>query len=78
MMKILVLGGTRFFGRKAVERLTEKGHEVTIATRGNTEHGFGDRVDHVLLDAQDGNHSGWEEIVNQEWDAVFDNVCYTK
>lgn len=78
MMKILVLGGTRFFGRKAVERLIEKGHEVTIATRGNTEHGFGDRVDHVLLDAQDGNHPGWEEIVNQKWDAVFDNVCYTK
>lgn len=77
-MKILVLGGTRFFGKKAVERLIEEGHEVTIGTRGNTAHDFGNRVHHVLLDAQDGNHPGWKEIVNQEWDAIFDNVCYTK
>lgn len=78
MMKILVLGGTRFFGKKTVEILIEKGHEVTIATRGNTEHGFGDQVNHVLLDAQDRNHPGWKKIVDQQWDAVFDNVCYTK
>ena len=78
MMKILVIGGTRFFGKKTVERLIEKGHEVTIATRGNTEHPFGNDVDYVILDAQEGNHPGWDNIVNQKWDAVFDNVCYTK
>ena len=32
-MKILVLGGTRFFGIHMVNDLIEKGHEVTIATR---------------------------------------------
>ena len=78
MTKILVIGGTRFFGKKTVERLIEHGHEVTIATRGNTEHDFGDRVHHVLLDAHDRNHPGWKEVVNQKWEAVFNNVCYTK
>ena len=78
MTKILVIGGTRFFGKKTVKRLIEHGHEVTIATRGNTDHGFKDQVHHVVLDAQDRNHPGWEEIVNKKWEAVFDNVCYTK
>lgn len=36
-MKILVFGGTRFFGKKLVERLVSEGHEVTIGTRGKTE-----------------------------------------
>lgn len=78
MTKILVIGGTRFFGKKVVERLIKHGHEVTIATRGNTEHDFGDRVHHVLLDAHAHNHPGWKEVVNQKWEAVFNNVCYTK
>ncbi|EQC2287634.1 NAD-dependent dehydratase, partial [Listeria monocytogenes] len=28
-MKILVFGGTRFFGKKLVERLVSEGHDVT-------------------------------------------------
>ena len=35
-MKILVLGGTRFFGIPMVEELIQQGHEVTIATRQTT------------------------------------------
>ena len=33
-MKILVIGGTRYFGIHMVNKLLEQGHEVTIATRG--------------------------------------------
>ena len=29
---ILILGGTRFFGKEAVNELLSKGHTVTIAT----------------------------------------------
>lgn len=78
MKKVLVMGGTQFFGKKAVELLIENGHQVTIATRGNKPHPFGDQVNHIILDARDGSHEGWNEVVNQQWDAVFDNVCYTK
>lgn len=78
MKNILVLGGTRFFGMKAVELLLDSGHRVTIATRGNTLHPFGDKVDHIILDAREGKHSGWAEVADQKWDAVFNNVLYTK
>lgn len=78
MKNILVLGGTRFFGMKAVELLLDNGHRVTIATRGNTPHPFGEKVKHIILDASDGAHSGWAEVAKQKWDAVFNNVLYTK
>lgn len=78
MKKVLVLGGTQFFGKKAVDRLLEKDYQVTIATRGNKPHPFGDRVEHIQLDARDGEHEGWQTVQSQNWDAVFHNVCYTK
>ena len=78
MKKVLVLGGTQFFGKKAVELMLGKEWRVTIATRGNKAHPFGDKVDHILLDARNGDHEGWQDIQSQEWDAVFHNVCYTK
>ena len=44
-MNILVLGGTRYFGIPMVKELLAKGHDVTIATRGNAEDDFGDKVE---------------------------------
>lgn len=77
-MDILVLGGTRFFGMKTVELLIEKNHNVTIATRGTTEHPFGNQVSHIILDVEDKAHEGWDEVLENEWDAVFSNITYTK
>ncbi|HWK24290.1 MAG TPA: NAD-dependent dehydratase [Ureibacillus sp.] len=75
MKKILVFGGTRFFGKKLVEKLIEE-HEVTIATRGKTKHDFGDKVNHVIVD-----RTCKEEIEatlgNTKWDIIFDNICYS-
>lgn len=34
-MKVLVIGGSRFIGRRIVERLLERGHDVTCLNRGN-------------------------------------------
>lgn len=39
-MKILVLGGTRFFGIHMVNELLINGHEVTVATRGKVQEGL--------------------------------------
>ncbi len=41
-MKVLMLGGTRFFGKHAVRALLKRGHTVTIGTRGRTPDAFGD------------------------------------
>lgn len=78
MKNILVLGGTQFFGMKAVRLMLDKGYAVTIATRGNKPHPFGDKVKHLILDARDGQHEGWTKVADQNWDAVFNNVLYTK
>lgn len=77
-MNILVLGGTRFFGMKTVKLLIEKNHNVTIATRGTTEHPFGNQVSHIILDVEDKAHDGWDEVLENEWDAVFSNITYRK
>ena len=42
--RILVIGGTRFFGLRLVEGLLEAGHAVTLATRGRAADPFGGRV----------------------------------
>lgn len=78
MKNILVLGGTRFFGLKAVRLMIENGYQVTIATRGKQPHPFGDEVNHLILDARDGAHEGWEAVLKEKWDAVFNNVLFTK
>jgi len=78
MQNILVIGGTQFFGKKAVDRLIKNGHQVTIATRGNKPHPFGDKVKHIILDASDKNHEGWQQVTEYSWDAIFNNVLYTK
>lgn len=76
-MNILVMGGTNFFGKKAVQQLIDRGHEVTIVTRGNKPNPFERKAQHVVLDVSEPEHVGWQEITKQSWDAVFDNICYT-
>lgn len=70
-MKLLVVGGTRFFGRALVEQAAARGDAVTVFTRGlsggvpaGVEHRVGDRrADLSALDAG-------------EWDAVIDTCGY--
>ncbi|WP_088012154.1 NAD-dependent epimerase/dehydratase family protein [Gottfriedia acidiceleris] len=75
MKKVLVLGGTRFFGKRLVHKLVEKGYDVTIATRGLTEDNFGDRVSRLIIDRW--NPETMTKLSNHNWDIVYDNICYT-
>ncbi|RFU60427.1 NAD-dependent epimerase/dehydratase family protein [Peribacillus glennii] len=77
MEKVLVFGGTRFFGNKLVERLINSGCDVTIATRGKTQDSFGGKVKRVQLD-RSVDDSRWDEISSVQWDAVYDNICYNQ
>lgn len=49
-IKILVIGGTRFFGIHMVHELMKMGHDVTIATHGLTADSFGDKVNRIIMD----------------------------
>ena len=75
-MKILVLGGTRFFGQKLVENLLADNHEVTIVTRGMSENPFGEKVTHIKVDRKDVDAFA-AALANKEFDVVYDNICYS-
>lgn len=52
-MKILVMGGTRFFGIPMVWELLRLGHEVTIATRQKNRDSFGEAVQRIQVERTD-------------------------
>lgn len=76
MKKILVIGGTRFFGKKLVEQCIAKGHQVTIITRGHTEQPFKQQVEHIIVDRTD-QQALKQAVVNRDFDVVYDNICYS-
>ena len=75
-MRILVVGGTRFFGIPMVNSLLANGHDVTIATRGNAKVDFDDEVENVILDRMDSS-SVKRALENQNFDVIIDKVAYS-
>ena len=74
-MNILVIGGTAFFGKRAVELLLERGDEVTIFSRGRRRPPFWPRVTHLRGDRTD--HRAFVEILRPtRCDVVIDNVAF--
>ncbi len=76
LKKVLVLGGTRFFGKHLVEALLQDGHDVTIATRGITEDSFGSVVKRLIVDREDEKQLA-ERLEDKSYDIVYDNLCYS-
>ena len=74
-MKVLVLGGTRFFGKHMVSKLLEAGHDVTVATRGRAADPFGDKVRRLTVERTDGESLG-KALAGQWYDAVCDSLAY--
>ncbi|MBT2293110.1 NAD-dependent epimerase/dehydratase family protein [Paenibacillus albidus] len=77
MRKILIMGGTRFFGKRLVEQLLEEtDNEVTILTRGETADPFGERVERLHADRTDAGALALA-VGHTRWDVVYDNICYS-
>ncbi len=74
-MKILVIGGTRYFGIYTVYSLLKKGHDVTIATRGMTSDSFGERVKRIIFNRND-SESIRNAFENKYYDVVIDKIAY--
>lgn len=74
-MKILVIGGTRFFGIHMVKELLEKGHDVTIATRGISSDEYGDKVKRIILERTN-KESVKEALSGTHYDVVIDKIAY--
>ncbi len=66
--RILILGGTGFIGPSMVRYAVDRGHEVTIFTRGRTEADIPD-VEHLIGDRSD----DLSALEGRTWDVVLDN-----
>jgi 2'-hydroxyisoflavone reductase len=71
-MKILAVGGTRFFGRAFVEEAARRGHEVSVFHRGESEPEDLPDVEHLHGDRKD----GLELLAGRTWDAVLDTCAF--
>ena len=74
-MKILILGGTRFFGKYTVEDLLSKGHDVTIATRGKAYDGYGDHVKRIIVERTN-EESMKTALGGRHYDVIIDKIAY--
>ncbi|MFB5192921.1 NAD-dependent epimerase/dehydratase family protein [Alicyclobacillus fastidiosus] len=74
-MNVLVIGGTRFFGRRLVHRLLAEGHAVTVASRGQTVDDFGERVERIRVDRTD-DEAMRQAFAGRSFDVVFDQVGF--
>lgn len=73
---ILVIGGTRLFGKLLVEQLVRAGHDVTICSRGRAADPFGGAVRRIRVDRRDeaAMHSAFG--AGSGYDVVYDQMCY--
>ncbi len=67
-MRLLVLGGTSFLGRHAIDAALGAGHEVTLFTRGRTNPELFPEAEHLRGD-RDG---GLGALERRSWDGVID------
>lgn len=75
-MKVLVLGGTRFFGKKLVHFLASEGHEVFVFSRGQAKVDFPSSVKRLTGDRTD-LQSLRAAVAGLQFDVVIDQVCMT-
>ncbi|MES2936978.1 MAG: NAD-dependent epimerase/dehydratase family protein [Pseudomonadota bacterium] len=74
--RVLVIGGTRFFGKLLVRGLLEQGCEVAMATRGRAADDFGDAVRRIRVDRRnaDAMRAAFD---GARYDIVYDQLCYS-
>ncbi len=71
-MKILVIGGTRFLGRAAVEAVLAAGHKVTLFNRGVSNPSLYPQVETIIGDRS----VDLSLLKGRSWDAVIDTCGY--
>lgn len=74
-MNILVIGGTRYFGKRAVRALVSRGHSVTVANRGISSDDFADGIKRVALDRTSPD-SVRRAVGSRRFDVIFDSIAY--
>jgi 2'-hydroxyisoflavone reductase len=72
-LSILILGGTSFLGPHQIKYALERGHKVSIFTRGKTKPSVNtevfEKVEHLIGDRE----NNLTALENRKWDVVIDN-----
>jgi 2'-hydroxyisoflavone reductase len=71
-LKLLVLGGTRFLGRATVEAALDRGHEITLLNRGETNPDLFPKAERLRGDRS----ADLSILAGREWDAAIDPSGY--
>lgn len=71
-MRLLIIGGTRFFGRALVRSAQAQGHQVTLFNRGKSNPDLFPEAERMTGDRM----TGLEALRGREWDAVIDTCGY--
>jgi 2'-hydroxyisoflavone reductase len=71
-VNLLVLGGSIFVGRHIVVAAVERGHAVTMLSRGRHLNQVVDGVEHIIRDRR----SDLTDLAQRRWDAVIDTCGY--
>jgi 2'-hydroxyisoflavone reductase len=71
-MRLLVLGGTRFLGRAVVDAALDRGHDVTLFNRGQTNPELYSDVERIRGDRTE-DLAGLD---GRDWDAVLDMATF--
>jgi nucleoside-diphosphate-sugar epimerase len=75
-VRVLIIGGTRFFGYFIARRLLADGHEVTLFNRGLTPDDLGPGVRRIRGDRTDRADFA-RRLGGEEFDAAIDMIAYT-
>ena len=71
-MNLLILGGTKFFGRHLVDSALARGHEVSLFNRGKTNPGLFPQLETIIGDRE----HDLDKLSGRAWDAVIDVAGY--
>lgn len=75
--RVLLIGGSRFFGKRIVRKFLERGDQVTLFTRGGSRPDFWSRVTSLIGDRSD--HARFEAaLAGSTFDVVIDNIAYNR
>ncbi|WP_327092922.1 NAD-dependent epimerase/dehydratase family protein [Nonomuraea sp. NBC_01738] len=74
MREVLVIGGSRYFGRGLIGELRQAGMSVTVLNRGSAPAPEG--VTHLIADRDD-ERALSAAVAGRRFDVVVDQVCYT-
>lgn len=71
-VRVLIFGGTGYIGPHFVRAAVERGHQVSVFTRGKTQADLPPNVERLFGDRD----SDLDSIKNRDWDIVFDLAVY--